>query len=72
MGSAHLRNIQAQIIFIRMYLSQTDDNYPEAGSQMLCRKSFAVSFMHLELRREQKEGYMKVKENKIGMGLQGS
>lgn len=33
--------------------------------------SFAVSFIHLELRRECK-GYMKVGEGKEGIGLQDS
>lgn len=34
--------------------------------------SFAVSFLHWELRREHKEGYMKAKESKVGIGLQDS
>lgn len=31
--------------------------------------SFIVSFIHLELKREHKEDYMKVKENKAWIGL---
>ena len=34
--------------------------------------SFAVSFMHLKLRREYKEDYMKVGESKVGIGSQDS
>ena len=32
--------------------------------------SFVFSFMHLELKRERKEDYMRVSKSKIGIGLQ--
>ena len=32
-------------------------------------EQFAASFMHLKLRREFKEDYMKVGEGKVGIGL---
>lgn len=34
---------------------------------MLQRMSFVVPFVHLELRRESKEDYMKVGESKVGL-----
>lgn len=40
-----------------------------ARSHMLRKISFEVSFMHLKVRKGRKEGYMEVRESKMGIGL---
>ena len=45
---------------------------PGGEVQNAPKNSFAISFMQLKWRRECKEGYMKVRESKAEIGLQGS
>lgn len=56
---------------MRVYLSQTDDSVGSKVSGAPENDSFAVSFVHLELRRKSKK-YRKVEESQAGTGLQES
>lgn len=60
-------------IFVRVYLTQTDDM---PGSKISERSpennSSAVSFMHLKLRWERKEDYVKMGRNNRSITLQES
>lgn len=51
-----------------MSLSQTDDAHQGAISQMVQR--ITASFMHIKLRKEDKEGYMEVRRNSLRTELQ--
>lgn len=62
--------------FLCIYLSQTHafiwaNNFQEWRSEMLWKITIIVSFMHLELRSEYKEDYLKMGESKVETGLQG-
>lgn len=55
--------------FLKDYVSQAS-NMPESKIlSALTNDCFAVPFIHLELRREYKEDYLKVGESKVGKSL---
>ena len=59
-------------IFLRVYLNQTDVIAKKQDFKYSGEWQFAVSSMHLELRKYPKEDYMKHGESKAGIGLQNS
>lgn len=54
----------ANLYRIFMSLSQIDDIPRSRTSNVLVNDSFAVAFIHLELRRKHKEDYMKEENGK--------
>ena len=56
---------------MRVYLSKTD-SCQEARSQMLLRKTVCSLFYACGIKERSKEDYMKVGENRVGIGLQDS